>query len=305
MILRTTAARAPAMPDEGTSTGRMKGLGASASVLLALCLFALCGCEEASVGDLQPLNINGREGAHPLTYETLMRVGAAARAGGDLANAVSIYRRAATIEQLNPAPFVAAGNVLTEMNQIDEAILAYKSALDRVANDPEALRGLAKAYLRTARPELAGAPLSVAYKQTPDDPKLLQLIGVADDFIGQHKEAQARYHRGLELLPADPALTVDLALSLALTGNYPEAIGLLRPVAIAPTASPRERQTLALVYGLAGDQAAAEQMARRDLDQTSVQHNLAYYDRLRKLSPEARRRALQSITSTNQAAAKS
>jgi Flp pilus assembly protein TadD len=288
----------------------MKGLGASASVLLALCLFALClfalgGCEEASVGDLQPLNINGREGAHPLKYDTLMRVGAAARAGGDLASAVSIYRRAATIEQLNPAPFVAAGNVLTEMNQIDEAILAYKSALDRVANDPEALRGLAKAYLRTARPELAGAPLSVAYKQTPDDPKLLQLIGVADDFIGQHKEAQARYHRGLELLPADPALTVDLALSLALTGNYPEAIGLLRPVAIAPTASPRERQTLALVYGLAGDQAAAEQMARRDLDQTSVQHNLAYYDRLRKLSPEARRRALQSITSTNQAAAKS
>ena len=293
------------MPDEGTGTGRMKAFGATASVLLTLSLFALGGCEEASVGDLQPLNINGREGAHPLKYDTLMRIGAAARAGGDLASAVSIYRRAATIEQLNPAPFVAAGNVLTEMGQIDEAILAYKSALDRVANDPEALRGLAKAYLRTARPELAGAPLSVAYKQTPDDPKLLQLIGVADDFIGQHKEAQARYHRGLELLPGDSALTVDLALSLALTGNYPEAIGLLRPVAIAPTASPRERQTLALVYGLAGDQAAAEQMAGRDLDQTSVQHNLAYYERLRKLSPEARRRALQSITSTNQAAAKS
>ena len=57
--------------------------------------------------------------------------------------------------------------------------------------------------------------------------------------------------------------------------------------------------------GKIGWRAAAEQMARRDLDQTSVQHNLAYYDRLRKLSPEARRRALQSITSTNQAAAKS
>jgi len=283
----------------------MKGFGATASVLLMLCLFALGGCEELSVGDIQPFNINGREGAHPLKYDTLMRIGAAAHAGGDLANAVAIYRRAATIEQLAPAPFVAAGNVLIEMGQINEAILAYKSALDRVAEDPEALRGLAKAYLRTGRPELAGAPLSVAYKQTPDDPKLLQLIGVADDFIGQHKEAQARYRRGLELLPADSALSVDLALSLALTGNYPEAIGLLRPIATTPIASPRERQTLALVYGLAGDRAAAEQMARRDLDQASVQHNLAYYERLRKLSPEARRRALQSLSNTTPASANS
>jgi Flp pilus assembly protein TadD len=283
----------------------MKGFGATASVLLMLCLFALGGCEELSVGDIQPFNINGREGAHPLKYDTLMRIGAAAHAGGDLANAVAIYRRAATIEQLAPAPFVAAGNVLIEMDQVNEAILAYKSALDRVADDPEALRGLAKAYLRTGRPELAGAPLSVAYKQTPDDPKLLQLIGVADDFIGQHKEAQARYRRGLELLPADSALRVDLALSLALTGNYPEAIGLLRPIATTPTASPRERQTLALVYGLAGDRAAAEQMARRDLDQASVQHNLAYYERLRKLSPEARRRALQSLSNTTPASANS
>ncbi len=272
----------------------MAGFRAPAFVLFVLCLFVLGGCEELSVGDINPFNINGREGANPLSYDTLMRVGAAARAGGDLANAVAIYRRAAAVEQLAAPPFVAAGNTLLEMNQINEAILSYKSALDRVAND-------AKAYLLTGRPELAGAPLSVAYRQTPDDPKLLQLIGVADDYVGQHKEAQARYRRGLELLPRDPALTVDLALSLALTGNYPEAIALLRPVALAPTGTPRERQTLALVYGLAGDGPAAEKMARRDLDQVSVQHNLAYYERLRKLSPEARTRAIQSLGSATSA----
>jgi Flp pilus assembly protein TadD len=279
----------------------MTGFRAPASMLFALCLFVLGGCEELSVGDINPFNINGREGAQPLSYDTLMRVGAAARAGGDLANAVAIYRRAAAVEQLAAPPFVAAGNTLLEMNQINEAILSYKSALDRVANDPEALRGLAKAYLLTGRPELAGAPLSVAYRQTPDDPKLLQLIGVADDYVGQHKEAQARYRRGLELLPRDAALTVDLALSLALTGNYPEAIALLRPVALAPTGTPRERQTLALVYGLAGDGPAAEKMARRDLDQAAAQHNLAYYERLRKLSPEARTRAIQSLGSASSA----
>jgi Flp pilus assembly protein TadD len=283
----------------------MKGLGASASVLLALCLFALGGCEEASVGDLQPLNINGREGAHPLKYDTLMRVGAAARAGGDLASAVSIYRRAATIEQLNPAPFVAAGNVLTEMNQIDEAILAYKSALDRVANDPEALRGLAKAYLRTARPELAGAPLSVAYKQTPDDPKLLQLIGVADDFIGQHGAAQSRYRQGLQLAPADRSLSLDLALSLALSEKFDAAIGMLRPIAYGPGATAQERQTLALIYGLKGDQKAARDLSKMDLDPASVDHNLAFYESLRRLPSDARSRAILSASAAPRTAPQS
>jgi Flp pilus assembly protein TadD len=62
-----------------------------------------------------------------------------------------------------------------------------------------------------------------------------------------------------------------------------------------PTSSPRERQTLALIYGLQGDQRAAEQMARKDLDSASVQRNLAYYDSLRRLSPQARQRAIRSL----------
>lgn len=285
------------MPDAGSGTYRMKGL-ATASALLALCLFVLGGCEELAALDIQPFNINGREGARPLSYETLMRVGAAAHAGGDLANAVAIYRRAGEVNQGAAAPFVAAGNTLVEMGYIDEAILAYKSALQRDEHDPEALRGLAKAYLRTSRPELASAPLAVAYTDTPNDPKLLQITGVAEDFIGQHKEAQARYQRALELLPGDPALTVDLALSFALTEDYPRAIALLRPIAVAPIATANERQTLALVYGLAGDRPSAEKIALLDLDPASVQHNLGYYERLRGLTPEARRRALQLLSNT-------
>ena len=273
----------------------MKRFDAAAAVLFALGLVVLAGCEDSPFR-LDPLSTNGRDGGGPpVSYAALMRIGAAAHAGGDLATAVGIYRRAAAIEPHAVAPLVAAGNTLLEMGQVDEGLVAYHSALARGQHDPEALRGLARAYLMTGKPELASQPLAVAFQDTPDDPKLLQLIGVADDFIGQHEEAQARYRRGLELLPRDPALSLNLALSLALTGNYPEAVGILHPLATAVTASPRERQTLALIYGLQGDQRAAEQIARRDLDTESVRRNLAYYDTLRRLSPEARQRAIQSL----------
>ena len=87
------------------------------------------------------------------------------------------------------------------------------------------------------------------------------LIGVADDFIDQHGEAQARYRRGLELAPGDAGLTVNLALSLALTGDYDQAIARLRPLAGGPSGTPHDRQTLALIYGLKGDRRAAEKPA--------------------------------------------
>jgi tetratricopeptide (TPR) repeat protein len=275
---------------------RMKRFDAAASFLVTFGLLALGGCGDFP-WQLDPYQVNGGWQLHkgPLDYATLMRIGEAARAGGDLATAVTVYRRAGAVDISAVAPFVAAGDALVEMGNFNEAIISYNAALSRNARDHDALRGLARAYLTSGKPALAGQPLAIAYQDNPDDPKLLELIGVADDFVGRHDEAQARYRRGLELSPGDPGLSLDLALSLALSGNYPEAIGVLRPIATAATSSLRERQTLALIYGLQGDRRAAEQIARLDLDPESVQHNLAYYETLRRLSPEALHRAIQSL----------
>jgi Flp pilus assembly protein TadD len=153
---------------------------------------------------------------------------------------------------------------------------------------------LVKAFLKTGKPELALAPLSKALEESPDDPKLLLLLGVTRDLAGQHWEAQAFYRNGLARAPGDPALTLDLALSLALSGDYPNAAAVLQPVAIAPTASPQERQTLALIYGLRGNVVEAARLSRIDLDDDAVARNLSYYETLRELAPEARSRAILS-----------
>ena len=51
---------------------------------------------------------------------------------------------------------------------------------------------------------------------------------------------------------------------------------------------------MALIYGLQGSTAEAARLGRMDLDEAAVEHNLAFYETLRELSPEARDRAIRS-----------
>jgi len=279
------------VPGRGSARLRTRG---SSALLVIFAVLGLAGCGTYPFHlDLQ--SANGRDGGGAVpSYDSLMRIGAAARGGGDLPNALGVYRRASEVDPLNPAPLVAAGDVLLEMGSVDEAIVSYNNALIRNGQDLPALLGLARAFLKTGKPTLALDPLNKAYSLSPDDPKVLLLFGVAKDFSGEHAEAQAWYRRGLAAAPNDPALTVNLALSLALSGDYNSAIAALQPVAMAPGGSPQERQTLALIYGLRGNVAEAARLNRLDLDDASVEHNLAYYATLRELSPEARSRAILS-----------
>jgi Flp pilus assembly protein TadD len=254
----------------------------------------LAGCVTTPI-HLDPLSVEGRDGGGPIpTYAMLMRIGAAAQSGGDLPNALGVYRRAAELAPQDPAPLIAAGDVLLQMGSVNEAIVSYNAALVRPGDTQGAQVGLARAFLKTGKPQLALTPLSKAMEASPDDPKLLLLLGVTKDLAGSHWEAQAYYRDGLVRAPGDPALTVDLALSLAITGNYPNAISVLQPLAMSAAGTAQERQTLALIYGLTGNAAEAARLGRIDLDDASVEHNLAFYQTLRELSPDARNQAILS-----------
>src|SRR5690348_10618359 len=204
----------------------IRGMPAPALILSLVAGLALAGCAASPV-NLDPLSVNGRDGGGPVpTYPMLMRVAAAAQSGGDFPNAVGVYRRAAEMAPQDPAPLIAAGDALLRMGAVNEAIVSYNQALVRPGDTHGAQVGLVKAFLKTGKPQLALTPLSKALEDTPDDPRLLLLLGVTRDLAGQHGEAQAYYRKGLARAPGDPALTLDLAFSLALSGDYRDAIAV-------------------------------------------------------------------------------
>ena len=116
------------------------------------------------------------------------------------------------------------------------------------------------------------------------------------DLRGDHRGAQVRYRAGLAVAPENIALRNNLGLSLALSGDYDDAIAALQPAALKPTAGARARQTLALVHGLAGNPAAAARIARVDLDESAVRANLVYYEQLRVMADRQRTAAIQAAT---------
>src|SRR6516164_60635 len=179
-------------PGRGSAWLGMRGASA---LFLTLAVLGLAGC------GVEPFHLDlpsadGRDGGGAVpSYDSLMRIAAAARGGGDLVNALGVYRRAAEIAPLNPAPLVGAGDVLLEMGSVNEAIVNYNNALFRDQQCQPALVGLARAFLKSGKPALALDPLGKAYALSPDDPKVLLLFGVAKDISGEHSEAQAWYRR--------------------------------------------------------------------------------------------------------------
>ena len=224
----------------------------------------------------------------------LLRLADDTRAGGDLATAADLYRRAAELDPKDPAALAGLGDTLGELHAYAEAAAAYRAGLRITPNPMEAKlhRGLALALMSLNEPQAALTELQAAIAQKPDDSHLYNVRGIAHDLVGQHDLAQQDYRKGLELAPGDEGLRNNYGLSLALSGDYSKAAAELAKLADAPGSTARHRLNLALVYGLAGEDAKAAAIARTALDERAVASNLAYYAMLRGLDDADRAAAI-------------
>jgi len=230
----------------------------ASAALTAILAAGLGGCQTASdiTGSLSPKAESAPESdphraaefqgdryrADPRNAEAALAYGQALRASGQRSQAVAVLEQA------------------TIAHPADKALLAaYGRALADNGNFQQAFDVLGRAH-------------------SPDNPdwRILSVQGTALDQLGRHEEARRYYASALKIVPDEPSVLSNLGLSYVLSKNLPKAEEVLRQAYATGRADARVRQNLALVVGLQGRFAEAEQIVRADLPADEAAANVAY-----------------------------
>jgi Flp pilus assembly protein TadD len=219
---------------------------------------------------------------------TLVRMGDYAMSQGDEVTAIALYEQALAVDPDASDARARLGQMQQQVGASVSALDTYRQAVERAPNDPEALRRLGNALIAETYPERAMTYLQQALA-IQDSSQVRNSLGVALDLVGQHSLAREQYQAGIGNAPADLDLKNNLALSMALDGDYDGAVALAGEVTDDGAATSRHRQTYALVLGLAGREDEAQAVATLDLSPAQVAANLDYYQLLRSIEPSAAR----------------
>lgn len=248
-------------------------------------LLSLAGCSGIRPVNLTPSAEENRSQAPSVDSGSALRLARATRQGGDLASALQLYRNLVATTSVTPEVMVEFGDVQLEAGSPDDAIDTYSKVGARSSARLGALLGLTRAYIDLGEPTKALDSVTEAQGLAPQDPRVLIDRGVALDTLKRHAEAQECYRTVLAAAPRHVAARNDLALSLALTGHYDEAIALMTPLVRSSTATPKERENMAVIYGLMGDADRAAVLSRVDLDAGTTEANLAFLAAVRGTKP--------------------
>jgi len=181
---------------------------------------------------------------------------------------------------IDPADVDAGVNfsaALRTLGKFDEAAdTADRMAMIAPKNE-EALLESARTHIGAGHGFYALAPLKQAQALAPRDWRPVSLLGVAMEQDERPDDAVVAYNQALKLSPNNPAVLSNLALFYATRNDAAQAETLLRRAVAQPSATPQERQNLALVLGLEGKTAEAEHLMREDLPPETTDANLAYF----------------------------
>jgi Flp pilus assembly protein TadD len=261
-----------------------RGPMASWPVLIALIL-PLVGCVRTQYADSQSVRNDSRTQSGAADAGAALRLARATRQAGDLATAIPLYRNLTSGRSAAPDVLVEYADALVEGGYPDDAIDVYSRIGTGSWYRLEALLGMARADLKLGDPAAALDYLAKALVLGPRDARVLVDKGVALDTLSRHTEAQACYRAVLSETPRHVSARNNLALSLALTGQYQEALALIEPLVRSSNATARTRENMALIYGLMGDTDRASVISRVDLDEGSTQANMVFLAAVRETKP--------------------
>ena len=179
-------------------------------------------------------------------------------------------------EPKNAEAALAYGQALRAAGQRSQAAAMLEQATIANPGDKALLAAYGRALVDNGNFQQALDVLSRAHSPENPDWRLLSVQGTALDQLGRHEEARRYYASALKIVPDEPAVLSNLGLSYMLSKNLPKAEEVLRQAYASGRADGRVRQNLALVIGLQGRFAEAEQIVRADLPPEEAAANVAY-----------------------------
>ena len=176
----------------------------------------------------------------------------------------------------NAEAALAYSQALRAAGQRSQAAAMLEQATIAHPGDKALLAAYGRALVDNGNFQQALDVLSRAHSPDNPDWRILSVQGTALDQLGRHDEARGYYASALKIAPDEPTVLSNLGLSYMLSKNLPKAEETLRQAYASAKVDARVRQNLALVVGLQGRFAEAEQIVRADLPPDEAAANVAY-----------------------------
>ncbi|NBN64655.1 tetratricopeptide repeat protein [Pannonibacter tanglangensis] len=202
--------------------------------------------------------------------------------------------------QSNPSDRDAAvgyANALRRNGQLEQATAVLRQFIIKNGNDREVSSAYGKLLAMNGNFPEALNVLQDAQNPAQPDWRLMSAEAAVHDQMGNHDRARQLYAQALKIAPDEPTILNNMGLSYLLSAQLPEAEYTLRRAAQSPRADSRLRQNLSLALALQGKFAEAEQVAMTELDPEQASANIAY---VKAMLAASRQQGQQSQTSTAQ-----
>jgi len=212
----------------------------------------------------------GGASAPPPVGPDTLNVADAAIAGGDPSMALSVSQSVLQTDATNVDALIHEGDAYYALARCPAAEAAYQLALQGDPKSTAAETGMGRCLIKTD-PKAAEAALLLAIQDDPGNADALNDLGIARDLQGNFAGAVGPYKQALLAQPGMTAAEVNLGLSLALSGNGPEALQYLGPLATGQGATPKIREDYAAALTAAGREDEARHVLSIDLTPDQIQ----------------------------------
>ena len=149
----------------------------------------------------------------PRHYQSHMNVARCYYQVDDFQKAMDYGTKAKELEPTAADPDLLLGDIFEAQEDHNNAVVAYRRALELEGNTPRIMVPLAVTYLRTERYEAGMELLNSAIKIDPKNAMAYQYLGWVQLKLKEHDKAIASYEKAVSIAPGDWSLKKGLGVA--------------------------------------------------------------------------------------------